>query len=167
MRFFFFFFFFRAAPKPCGSSQVRGQISPTAAGLHHSYSNTGCKLHHSWRQHQILNPLSEARDRTCILNDTSQVPYLWATMRTPLGIFKIITLLKNNSHIIQFTHLNSTTQYFLVFSQTCTTMTSQFYNIFITLKRNPVQLNYHLHFINPPSSPKLPLIHFCLYRFAN
>ena len=27
-------------------------------------------LHHSWQQRQILNPLSEARDGTCILMDT-------------------------------------------------------------------------------------------------
>ena len=30
-------------------------------------------LHGSSWQHQILNPLSEARDRTCILMDLSQV----------------------------------------------------------------------------------------------
>ena len=34
-----------------------------------------CDLHHSSRQHWILNPLSEARDQTCILMDTSQVCY--------------------------------------------------------------------------------------------
>ena len=32
-----------------------------------------CDLRHSSRQHQILNPLSEARDGTQILVDTSQV----------------------------------------------------------------------------------------------
>ena len=32
-----------------------------------------CDLHHSLWQHQILNPLSEARDRICILMDISQV----------------------------------------------------------------------------------------------
>ena len=32
-----------------------------------------CDLHHSSRLHQILNPLSEARDRTHILMNTSQV----------------------------------------------------------------------------------------------
>ena len=31
-----------------------------------------CDLHHSSQQHLILNPLSEARDRTCSLVDTSQ-----------------------------------------------------------------------------------------------
>ena len=35
-----------------------------------------CNFHHSSRQHQILNPLSETRDQTCILESTSQVPYL-------------------------------------------------------------------------------------------
>ena len=32
-------------------------------------------LHHSLLQHWLLNPLSEARDRTCILMDTSWVHY--------------------------------------------------------------------------------------------
>ena len=32
-----------------------------------------CGLHHSSWQHQILNPLTEARDQTHILMDTSQV----------------------------------------------------------------------------------------------
>ena len=32
-----------------------------------------CKLHHGSRQHRSLNSLSEARDRTCLLMDTSWV----------------------------------------------------------------------------------------------
>ena len=32
-----------------------------------------CDLHRILWQHQILNPLSEAKDRTCILMDPSQV----------------------------------------------------------------------------------------------
>ena len=32
-----------------------------------------CDLHHSSRQHWILNPLRKARYQTCILMDTSQV----------------------------------------------------------------------------------------------
>ena len=32
-----------------------------------------CDLHHSSRKHWILNPLSEARDRTHVLMDASQV----------------------------------------------------------------------------------------------
>ena len=34
-----------------------------------------CDLHHSSGQHQILNPLSEATDQTCILVDISQNHY--------------------------------------------------------------------------------------------
>ena len=34
-----------------------------------------CDLHHSSRQCRILNPLSEARDRTFILLDTSQIRF--------------------------------------------------------------------------------------------
>ena len=39
-----------------------------------------CYIHRSSRQHQILNPLREATDRTCILMDTSQICFHWATM---------------------------------------------------------------------------------------
>ena len=40
-------------------------------------------LHHSSWQHGILNPLSEARDQTCVLMVTSQIRFCWATMGTP------------------------------------------------------------------------------------
>ena len=50
--FFLFCFFlfwgeglFRAAPAAYGSSQASGEIGATAAGLHHSHSNTGSRLH--------------------------------------------------------------------------------------------------------------------------
>ena len=58
------YIYFRATPVAYGSSQVRGQIRATAVSLHHSS-----------QQRQILHPLSEARDRTHILMDTSWVPY--------------------------------------------------------------------------------------------
>ena len=69
----FFSFLLRDAPMAYGSSQARDQIGVTAAGLHHSHSNAGSKLHlhHSSRQHHILNPLNEARDQTCILMEIS------------------------------------------------------------------------------------------------
>ena len=60
----YIFFLFRAAPVALGRSQARGLMRATAAGLHHS----------SW-QRRILNPLSEPRDRTHILMDTSQLCY--------------------------------------------------------------------------------------------
>ena len=37
--------------------------------------NRVCELCHSSQQHQILNPLSNARNRTRVLMDTSQVRY--------------------------------------------------------------------------------------------
>ena len=48
-----------------------------------------CNLHHSSRQHQILKPLSEARDWTCVLMDSSQFRFCWATMGTPILYFLI------------------------------------------------------------------------------
>ena len=41
--FFFFFALFRATPMAYRSSQARGQIEATAAGLHHSHSNARSK----------------------------------------------------------------------------------------------------------------------------
>ena len=40
-------------------------------------------LHRSSRQHRILNPLSEARDRTLALMDASRVLYCYSMMGTP------------------------------------------------------------------------------------
>ena len=42
-----------------------------------------CNLHHSSWQHCILDPLRKARDRTCVLMDTTQVLYHQATTGTP------------------------------------------------------------------------------------
>ena len=46
-----------------------------------------CDLHHSSRQHQILNPLSEARDLTCNLMVPSWIRFLCPTMGTPYNLF--------------------------------------------------------------------------------
>ena len=40
-------------------------------------------LHHSSRQHQISDPLSEVRDQTLILMDTSRIHFHCVTMGTP------------------------------------------------------------------------------------
>ena len=67
---FVLFLLYRAAPAAYGGSQARGQIGAIAASLHHSHSNARSEphlnfhLYHSSWQHRILNPLSEARDRT-------------------------------------------------------------------------------------------------------
>ena len=68
---------FKATPAVYGSSRVRGGTKAATSSLYHS--NTGskpiCDLHHSLWQCQIVNPLSETRDRTCILVDTSQIHF--------------------------------------------------------------------------------------------
>ena len=43
--FFFFFLLFRATPVAYGGSQARDRTGTTAAGLHHSHSNTGSLTH--------------------------------------------------------------------------------------------------------------------------
>ena len=50
-----------------------------------------CDLHHSSQQRQILNPLSEAGDRTRILMDPSQTCFCWATTEAPSGRSPIST----------------------------------------------------------------------------
>ena len=52
-----------ASPAAYGISRASGHIGGGAASLHHSHG-----------QHQILNPLSEASDRTRILTDTTLGP---------------------------------------------------------------------------------------------
>ena len=49
-----------------------------------------CDLHHSSGQHRILNPLREARDRTCNLRDASQICFCCAAMGTPDFLFLIL-----------------------------------------------------------------------------
>ena len=72
-----------------GGSQARGQIGAVAASLHHSHSNSGSEqpIYHSSWQRQILNPLSESRDRTCVFMDASQICFCWATIVTPNFFF--------------------------------------------------------------------------------
>ena len=60
----------------CRSSQARDRIGATSASLHHSNSNAGSKLSLQPTQQlraTLYNPLSEVRDRTNILMDTSRV----------------------------------------------------------------------------------------------
>ena len=46
-----------------------------------------CNLHHRSQQRWILNPLSEARDRTYVLMDTKQIRFCWAATGTPFSIY--------------------------------------------------------------------------------
>ena len=85
------FLLFRAAPGAYGGSQVRGRIGVTAA----TYTTATAMqdpgriwdLHHSSWRHQILSPLSKARDRTCNLVVPSQICFCCATMGTPVSYF--------------------------------------------------------------------------------
>ena len=69
--FFFFFFLFIAAPSAYGGSQARGRVRATATAT--PDPSRVYDLHHSSEQLQILNSLSEARDRTHIFMDSSWV----------------------------------------------------------------------------------------------
>ena len=44
-----------------------------------------CDLYLSLGQCWILNPVSEARDWTCVLMDTSRIRFHWAMVGTPLN----------------------------------------------------------------------------------
>ena len=74
--FFFFFLLFRATPTAYGNSQARGGIGDAAAGLHCSHSSEGSESHLLLPTPQLMDmpdSLSEARDQTCLLMDTSLV----------------------------------------------------------------------------------------------
>ena len=58
-------------------------------------------LHHSSQEHGILNPLSEARDQTRILMNTSRVHYHRATVGTPGWLIVISSLYLQNLHKVQ------------------------------------------------------------------
>ena len=54
-----------------------------------------CNLHHSSQQCQIPDPLSEARDWTHILMDTSQICFHWAMMGIPCSLVNGVLLAWN------------------------------------------------------------------------
>ena len=62
--FYLFVFFILSGAHPRHMEVPRGQIEAVATGLHRIIH-----LHHSSGQCRILNPLSEARDATCVLMD--------------------------------------------------------------------------------------------------
>ena len=84
---FVFFCIFLAAPVAYGASQarVKSEMKPMAYVTAIAMPNLRriCDLHHSSQQRQILKPLSEARDQTHILMDTSRIHFYSATMGTP------------------------------------------------------------------------------------
>ena len=83
----FFFFFFSSVPHlqhmeiPGLGVELELQLPATATATWNQ--SCVCDLQHSLCQHQILNPLSKAKDGTCILMVISWIPYYWATTGTP------------------------------------------------------------------------------------
>jgi len=60
-----------------------------------------CDLHHSSGQHQILNPLSKARDRSQVLMNTSQVRFHCTTMGTFLiFVFVLWIVILSSSKLV-------------------------------------------------------------------
>ena len=79
----FLFLFSRATPAPHGRSHARGWIRAyTTATATWDPSHVFNLYHRSW-QHWIPDPLSEARDRTHILMDTSWICFHCTTTGTP------------------------------------------------------------------------------------
>ena len=102
----FFVFFFFLGPHPWHMEVLRlgeganwsNSCRPTATATATAmpYPSCICDLYHSSRQCRILNPLSEAKDRTCVLIDTNQICFHWAKMGTPkhpfLALFSLFIL---------------------------------------------------------------------------
>ena len=92
----FVFLLFRAVPAAYGGSYTRGGIRATAASLHHSHGNARSEpcLRPTPQPQQcwILNPLSQARDRTRNLMVPSRLRFCCTTMGTPT----LICLKKKN-----------------------------------------------------------------------
>ena len=78
-RFFFFFAFlglyprYMEVPRLEVRSELQLPVYTTATAM--PDPSCICNLYHSSWQHQILNPLSEARNQTCIPMDTSRAGY--------------------------------------------------------------------------------------------
>ena len=85
----FFFFSFQGPLVTYGGSQAKGQIGATAyttATATWDLSRVYELYHSSW-QHQILNPLNEARDQTCIIPCIPALTLFTGFMKTKASQF--------------------------------------------------------------------------------
>ena len=77
VNYYYYYLLFRASPTAYGGSSARGpkeaQLLAYATAIETLDLSCICDLYHSSWQHRILNPLSKARDQTCVLMDTSWV----------------------------------------------------------------------------------------------
>ena len=99
MYFFIFFFFFWSICLFLGPHLQHMEVP--RLGVDSSYScwptpdlSHVCDLHHNSWECQIFNPLSKARDPTCILLDISQICFHRATMGTP-GVFPFLDVIRS------------------------------------------------------------------------
>ena len=74
-------------------SQAGGRFGATAAATAPPDSSPICNLHHSSWQDRILNPLSEAMDRTRNLMVPSWIRFRCARMGTPILKVSLSSLL--------------------------------------------------------------------------
>ena len=91
-------------PRPGVESKLQLPVYITASATQDP--SLTCNLHHSSRQRRILNPPCEARDRTCILMDASQIQQLlshdgnsiyhifffYSSVHQHLGCFHVLTI---------------------------------------------------------------------------
>ena len=77
-----------------------------------------CNLHHSSQQCWIPDPLSEARDGTCILMDTSQICFHCTTTGTPKANFLMTTEETRNSKSLIFSVIQKSKNTFFDFIST-------------------------------------------------
>ena len=101
---FCLFFAFYAEPAAYGSSRlgVESELQLPATATTVQDPSHICNLCHSLWQHWILNPLSEARDRTHILMDASRVCYRWAARGTRFCFFFCFVFLTSKILSISF-----------------------------------------------------------------
>ena len=89
LNFIFFFFFLGPHTRHMEVLRLGGksdlQLPAYATATAMQDLSRDFDLYHSLQQCWILNPLSEAKDRTHILIDTGQICFPWATMRTPIS----------------------------------------------------------------------------------
>ena len=114
----FFFFFFQGRThgtwKFPGQVELELQLPATATATARQDLSCDCDLHHCSLQPWNWDPLSEGRDRTCILMDTSWICVHYTTMETPQHILFFISfffLTKNGffeTRIVHFFTLRRT-----------------------------------------------------------
>ena len=97
--YFLSFVLFRSAPVAYGGPQARGSNLAYTTATAMPKPSLNCNLHHSSGQRRVLNPLSEARDRTHNLMVPSRIHFCCATMgASQVRYFKMETQIRSSRH---------------------------------------------------------------------